>query len=149
MNNIYVDVPVDKVSPDFIFMALEELKAFGASSLVLHYGEAAGVDDAGVAPWFRNVRLTWVPCGAAANSVRVLWQGKIQALANFDFSVFPDVITLDEARELVPDKPGYFIYGESDLIEFYKIRGSIDLREWNRKAKAKVDNDKKGSESQV
>ena len=130
MDRIFSVVSGDMVTPDFIFKTLEELKSQGASNVSLYYGENAGVDDAEVEPKERNIRIMWLPCGATSPAVRILWQGKLAALASFDFGQFPTIITHTEAANLLPDQPGFYMWGDPDVIDFYKAHGTLDYRKW-------------------
>ena len=120
------------LEPYFIFKKLEEIKNQGGGGLEMLYGESAGVDDSDVDPIYRNVVLRWTPCGSAPNAVRVEWHGKLGELNTFDFSVFPSILSPEEAAVLAPDKPGLFIFGDLKSIAVYVNRGSLDFRQWCR-----------------
>lgn len=120
-------------APDFLFKLFEELKTAHATSVVCFYGESYGIDDIGVEPPNRNIRLEWVPYNAVRDCrpiVRVMWQGKLRDLLVFDMSMLPTVITVEEASAMLPDKPGFFMWGDVDMLECYKHYGSLDPRKW-------------------
>ncbi len=94
-------------SPDFIFRVLEELKNQGATDVSLYYGETSGIDDRGVEPEYRNVRITWTPPAAMLCEVQVLWQGKVKDLVTFNTDTFPTILErISGSRTILPDTPG-------------------------------------------
>ena len=122
------------VTPDFIFRVLEELKNQGASQVIMHYGEGFGVDDTGLEPGERNIQLSWLPYGAINDGdIRIVWQGKLSSLATYDFTQVPEILTLSERRDLVSDRPGFFMFGEFDVMDFYRTQGTLDYRKWKSK----------------